>query len=273
MRKIILACDGDNFSEGAFEFACNLNEQHSILACGIFLPQLAFLNPLSYEGTKAVPAYIPLISKEDTQVIEKNIERFKMLCLSHGIEHRVHKDFEDFPLQELAKETRYADLMIVGSELFYEELGVAKAKVYLESALHLSECPVIVVPEKYNFPQKVILTYDGSKNSVHAIKQFAYLFHELTSKQTLVLYSPQKKRELPEKSNIEEFLTCHFSDLVFSTSERDLKKMLAPWTNHNAAPIVVAGSYGRSLVSQLFKESFITQIIKDCKTPVFVAHE
>lgn len=272
MRKVILAFDGDNFSEGAFEFARLLNEKSTVLLSGVFLPRISFSTPLNLnQGGKNIPVYVPLVEEEEMGVIEKNIERFKMLCLTSGIEHRIHKDFDDFPLFELRKETRYADLLILGSEMFYEELGTTKPNVYLENSLHHSECPVVVVPEKFNFPNQVILAYDGTKNSVFAIKQFAYLFPELTGTPTLVIFSDHDGK-LPEKSNLEELLARHFSDVTFSTANMDFKKYFATSSIQESTPIVVAGSYGRSAFSQLFRKSFIHTIIKDYKTPVFIAH-
>jgi hypothetical protein len=50
------------------------------------------------------------------------------------------------------------------------------------------------------------------------------------------------------------------------------KEYVTSWTIQKPAPIVVAGSYGRSAFSQVFKKSFITEIIADYKTPVFIAH-
>jgi nucleotide-binding universal stress UspA family protein len=273
MRKIILSFDGDNFSEGAFEFARQLNEQNPVLLSGIFLPQIMFANPLSYEkGGKPVPAYVPLITDEYTEAVEIKIERFKILCLSNGILHTVHKDFSDYPLHELKRETRYADLLILGSETFYKEPGTRKPNFFLENMLHQSECPVIVIPEKFNFPQSVMLTYDGSRNSVYAIKQFAYLFPELNNKQAFIIFCGDKNGDFPEQSSIEELAARHFSDLAFFKLDMDFKESFARWAIQKPMPIVVAGSFGRSAFSQLFKKSFITEIITGYKTPVFIAH-
>ena len=267
MRKVILAFDGDNFSEGAFQFARQLNEQDAILLTGVFLPRIVFSQPVIYaQRGKDVPVYIPLIDEEEMGVIERNVEHFKMLCLTHRIEHRIHKDFEDFPLFELSKETRYADLLILGIEKFYEELGTTRPNVYFETTLHRSECPVIVVPEKFNFPRNVILAYDGSKNSVYAIKQFAYLFPGFTKGKTIVVFSNRENEKLPEKSNLEELLARHFANLAFLTVDVDFKEYFSTLTVPKSTPIVVAGSYGRSALSQLFKKSFVAQIIKDYKT-------
>jgi hypothetical protein len=37
--------------------------------------------------------------------------------------------------------------------------------------------------------------------------------------------------------------------------------------------MLVAGAFGRSEFSNLFKKSFLTDIIKDHKIPVFVGHK
>ena len=43
----------------------------------------------------------------------------------------------------------------------------------MRTAVHDAECPVLIVPEDCPFPVNVILAYDGSDDSVFAMKQFA----------------------------------------------------------------------------------------------------
>ena len=175
MKKILLAFDGTNFSEGAFEFARRMNEQSPILLTAAFLPQIDYANVWSYAEPTAGLLFIPLIEQEDAAVIHKNIARFELLCQKNNIDYRVHKDFLDFALPALKKETRFADLLIIGSESFYENLGVNEPNESLKDALHAAECPILVVPEKFEYPTTNVLTYNGSNDSVFAIKQFAYL--------------------------------------------------------------------------------------------------
>ena len=105
------------------------------------------------------------------------------------IEYRVHKDLFESPISQLTKETRFADLMIIGSETFYKSAIEYGTHEYLKDALHGTECPVIIVPEKFNFPSNIILAYDGSASSVFAIKQFALLFPELCNLKTNLVYA------------------------------------------------------------------------------------
>ncbi len=274
MKKILLAFDGTHFSGGAFEFARRMNEQSPILLTGVFLPQINYANIWSYAGaTAGAPMFIPLIENEDAVAIEKNIARFESLCQKNDIDYRIHKDFTDFALPALMKETRFADLLIVGSESFYENLGINEPNESLKDALHGSECPVLVVPEEFQFPKSNILTYNGSDDSVYAIKQFTYLFPELCRNKTLLVYAKEEAdKELPDEVYIEELATRHFPDLTLMKLPISPKQYFNNWVTNRKGTILISGAFSRSVFSQIFKKSFVTDVIRDHKLPVFIAH-
>ena len=276
MKKILLAFDGANFSAGAFEFARRLNEMQPVLVTGVFIPQIDYANLWSYAaaaGAGQAGTYMPFYADEDTEAIEKSIERFESLCQGNGIKYRVHKDFLDFALPELKKETRFADVVIFSAELFYKGVVETSQFDYLRDALHAAECPVLIVPEDYDFPDNNILAYDGSEDSVFAIKQFAYVFPELAKNKTLLVYTQEdEEKDFPSKGNIVELATQHYPDLTFYKMELDPKKYFDAWIRERKAALLVSGSFSRPAVSQLFKKSFVAKIIKEHKVPVFIAH-
>jgi hypothetical protein len=273
MKKIILAFDGIHFSEGAFAFARRLNEMSPVLLTGIFLPQAELANLWSYaDGVPGVS--IPLLEPAESVLIDQNITRFEKLCKDNMIDYRVHKNYYDFVLPELRKESVYADLLILGSEAFYENMGTGFPNDYLRDALHDVSCPVLLVPEKFDFPESIILAYDGTENAVYAIKQFAYLFPELANKETLLVYASDKSRSgLPEKTEIEELAARHFNNLTFYKLDVNPKKHFGTWLSERKSAMLVSGSYGRSGISQLFKKSFVKDVIADHRLPVFIAHK
>jgi hypothetical protein len=272
MKKILIAFDGTQFSDGAFAFARSLNELQPILLVGAFIPQVSYANLWSYAGAMAGPSFVPLLEPEDSGVILQNIAHFEDLCQKSGISYKVHKDFFDFALPELKRETRFADLLIISSEKFYENLVGDDPNEYMKDALHASECPVIVVPEQFDFPSRNILAYDGSDSSVFAIKQFAYLFPELCHNETLLVYSKDKETELPHESFIEELATQHFPQLDILKLEMSLKKDFHNWVCSNKNAMLVSGSYGRSFFSQIVRRSFVSEVIAEHKLPVFITH-
>lgn len=274
MKKILLAFDGSNFSEGAFEFARQLNEMEPVLVTGVFMPQVDYANLWSYASAAGAGVnYIPLLEEEDAELVHHNVMHFEELCQKNGVAYRVHKDFYSFALPELKKESRFADVVILSGELFYKGVVESNQFDYLRDALHATECPVLIVPEHYLFPDNNILAYDGSEESVYAIKQFAYIFPELVKNPSLLVYAEDEAdKDFPSKQHIVELATQHFKDLTFYKLEIASKKYFSTWLDERKGSILVSGSFGRSAFSQLFRKSFVAEIIKDHRIPVFVAH-
>jgi len=273
MKKVIVVFDGHHFSEGAFEFIRQLNEKEQILATGVFLPVIDYAELLYSLGGLSGPMYYSDIAIEDTGIIQKNISHFKSLCKSNGIEYRVHPDLERHVIFEVKLESRFADLLVLSSELFYENLGKDTQDDYIQNVLHKAECPVLLVPEHYHFPENVILAYDGSESSVYAIKQFAYLLPEFANLKTLIVSASTDNKEISDIEYIEEYAACHFKDLTISKLEIDPKMYFNTWLNDNGKSILVTGAYGRSTLSEMLKKSFIAEIIHDHKVPIFIAHK
>lgn len=274
MKKILLAFDGANFSEGAFEFAKRLNKLQPILLTGVFLPQVDYANLWSYAGAAAGPVTIPLIESSENEDIQQNIDKFKNACKENKIEFRVHQDLLDFLIPKLKRETRFADLLILGSESFYNNFASEEIALYMKDALHVAECPVIVVPEKYEFPESNILAFDGSESSVFAIKQFAYLFPELADNNSILVYAnDDQEKDFPGKDYIQELVGRHFKNLTLFKLELNPRKYFNTWVNEKKNPILICGAFGRSSLSQLFKKSFVADIIKEHKLPVYITHK
>jgi hypothetical protein len=274
MKKVVLVFDGINFSKGAFEFAKNMNEQEPVLITGVFLPQTQLANVWSYVGGESAASFIPLVESDEAEEIKNNIAEFENTCQRNGMDYRVHKNFFDFGLLELAKETRFADLLIIGSERFYTHSAAGEPNEYLKIVLHDSECPVVVVPEKFIFPENNVLAYDGSASSVYAIKQFTYLFPELSKNKTILVYSKNEDdKTIPEESFIEELAARHFGDLTVMKLHIHPEKYFADWLHEKKNAILVSGAFGRSLFTQAFRRSFIAEVVKDHQIPVFIAHK
>ena len=132
--------------------------------------------------------------------------------------------------------------------------------------------PGVLVPENYVEPDSIIMAYDGSAQSVFAIKQFIYLFPEYRSRQVLLAYIDKSKAPLPDRTDIEELLSGYFKHFTILKLKIDVRKDLEKWIIDNGNTMLVAGAYGRSLFSEMFRKSFVNDVIHHHKVPIFVAH-
>jgi hypothetical protein len=220
-----------------------------------------------------VPAYSPETETFSQEEIKKRIEWFESSCQKNNIEYRIHNDTDNLIIHELEKETRFADLLILSAEAFYNLSEETEPEGYLKSILHLAECPVLIVPQKFDFPDNVIFAYDGSKSSVYAMKQFAYVLSELCNKEVIVAYEEKESEDnMPEEILIHELAARHFNKPTFLKTNKDYFR-LSSWIKERKNAMLVTGSYSRSNFSELLKKSFVSDIIREHKLPVFIAHK
>jgi hypothetical protein len=273
MLKILIAFNGGLYPVAALEFALQLNKSRPILLTGVFIPQAAYSYLWNAAATVGSSAFPPLVEEVSSEVMEINIRKFRIFCKTNNIHCVVHKDIYDFALPELLKETRFSDLLLIQSGKFYESISEVQQNSHIKDLLDETECPVLMVPETFEFPCKNIIAYDGSASSVYAIKQFAYLFPELTSNETLLFFSKNdEERELPYETCIQELGSQHFQNLTLLKLHMDAKKYFATWINEERKAILISGSFGRSTISQLFRKSFLTDVIAEHHLPLFMAH-
>jgi nucleotide-binding universal stress UspA family protein len=274
MKKVLLAFDGRHFSKGICDFVIQMNINQPVMAVAMFLPPVDYIELLySFAGLPASPLYIAQAGEADEELISKHISHFKSICEENGITYKIHTDFTKHVVSRVKEETRFADLLVLGSKSFYKNLGEETQDDYITNVLHKAECPVVLIPGEYREPENIILAYDGSEQSVFAIKQFAYMFPEFHGKQALLIYFNPGRTDVPERNYIEELASIYYAHFSIFKLKIGTQKDLEKWIPENGNSILVAGAYGRSLFSDLFRKSFISEIIHDHNLPIFVAHK
>ncbi len=275
MKKIVIALDGNNFPYGAFEFAKYINQENEVLLAGIFLSPVDYSKLLLYSGAEAAATMPGWIFKDDDdQLVLKNIALFTEACTKEGIRFRIHKENNDMAIASLVEETRFADILLVSSELFYKNISELQPNVYLEEVLKKTECPVLLLPEGFTPPGQNVIAYDGSESAVFAMKQFAYLFPQLAAQETVLLsVHAREKSELEEYSLVTELAAGHYPNLRIEMATMADRHDFTTWLADQPLSYVIMGAYSRSMVSSFFKKSFAAGVIKEVKLPVFIAHK
>jgi nucleotide-binding universal stress UspA family protein len=273
MRKVLIAFDGPHFSQGACDYARHMNEQEKILLVGVFLPQSIFSYVLDNGGLSAVEPFFP--GKEQTRgQLQEHITAFRSFCEANHIHFYIHSGHTDFALPALQRETRFADLLLIGMESYYNKPNGRQPNEYLEQTLSHAECPVLLVPEVFEPPRTNIITYDGGSSSVFAIKEFLRVFPGYRDNKTTILHLDKNvSLAFPEKELIKELSSCYFQEAEFLVLDINPHKFLSTWLSEHKHSILVSGAFGRSGLSRLFVKSFLDESIAEHQVPVFIAHK
>ncbi|HUB59467.1 MAG TPA: hypothetical protein VL978_02130 [Puia sp.] len=273
MKKIVLPIEGGQYPEDCLDIAGQLNRVSPLLLTAAIVPDVDYASLWSVPGGFATASYLAEVSSGEIEAITETTARIKEFCRNLDIRNVIRKDQFDFALQEIIKESRFADLLLISSLYFFKNISATQPNAYLKEMLQHSESPVLLVPEKPGLPEQVIFAYDGSASSIFAMRQFAYLFPEFCDRPVSVVHLSDKKDDpIPDAAFLLEWLgrhACQVELLKLSISKSDF---LNNWMRERKQPWLVAGSFGRSSWSEAFSKSFITESIRKPAYPVFLAH-
>lgn len=277
MKKIIAAIDGLKYSESTTNYAVHLALLTNAHLVGIFLDDITYHSYKIYD----LVTDEGLMEKKQSRLEEKDeIARkqaaydFENACRDAGLNFSLHHD-RNVAIQELLHESIYADLLIIDRRetlTHYEEQLPTR---FIRDLLSEVQCPVLVVPKKYEPVDKIVLLYDGEPASVYAIKMFTYLFPEWQSLDTEVISVKGAKQTLhvPNNRLMKEFMKRHFSKAAYTVLKGDPETEIIQnlkGQEHNV--IIVLGAYQRGMVSRWFKPSMADALMEELNVPLFIAH-
>jgi len=278
MEKIVVAIDGTNVNPQALDFACYLGNLTRATITGIFLENLvANERPVLTEAYGA--AYLEWEVDKDSEdykrkmaTIDHNISFFKNACEKRGVRYCIRRD-EGSPAKEIIEETRYADVLVIDAETSFNKRFEGNPSDFVKDVLKEAECPVVIAPETFDGINEIIFTYDVSKSSVFAVKQFTYLFPQLEDvKVTVVHVDENGEVPGPEKKKFQDWLSGHYSEIHFEELKGDPESELFAYLLRKKNVFMITGAYGRSAISRFFKHSRADLLIKTITQAIFIAH-
>jgi len=274
----LLALDPVHINMSTIDFACYISRLTKSRLTGVFLEDLI-------DGERPVPLEMQRVAGLDSKtmedspgggdirtVTEEKIRSFKLACDCRGVTTLVHRD-RGVPASEVIEESRFADLIVIDAETSFTSSNEALPGRFVKDVLLESECPIIISPYAFDSIDEVIFSYNGTKSSVFAIKQFTYLFPELHQKKaTVVSVRNDGLDTLAAQFKMKEWLKNHYSDVDFAILKGEPSDQLFGYLIEKKNAIVVMGAYGRNMLSRLFKPSHARLIVKTINLPIFIAH-
>lgn len=224
-RKVLVLLNGDSASQKCVSFAVRLFNDMKVSVVVGFIPGE---NKKHINGNRA--------RIKQALLDEYNASPHVRLLLRNG---------DDFTLEEIARESHYADLIVLQAALLNDPTNNwddAFTSSGLASPVHV---PVIVVPEEAEVVDEVLVTYDGRKASFSAIKQFCQIMSNLCERVqvTLLEINHNSSQFLPEEERLlVEYLTEHCSNIgIYKVADESPEKIMKIIDSGKKA-IVVAGT-------------------------------
>ena len=263
MQKILLAMNARTPGNKALEFACFLAKLTRSKITGTILEN---------EGDTMMVLAENKRDAVDEKAIRNTIQWFEQKCITEEAKHDFHTD-QGMPLSELIAESRFADIIVIDPETSFSGSTESVPTKFVKDFLHYSECPVVVAPQQFEGIDEIVLAYDGSASSAFAIRQFSYLFPQLSNRKLTILnVSSDGQVKGKQKHQFTCWLKEHYTNFHFVELPGEPGTALFDFLLRKENIFFVIGAYGRNMISQIFQRSRAELVIKAIPLATFIAH-
>jgi hypothetical protein len=176
------------------------------------------------------------------------------------------------PVEEIIMESRFSDVLILDAEMSFDKDQIGVLSSFTKTVLTQSECPVIIAPYSFYGIEEIIFAYDGSPSAVFAIKQFTYLFPELTDRKlTILQVNDRGDEEISDRNKILSLMQTHYSSIGFRVLAGNASNELFRHLIDKKNVLVVMGAFG-SHGEVPSRNSTAELLVKTINHPIFIAH-
>lgn len=214
----------------------------------------------------------------------RSLDELKQECVQHTVSHftdccenlGIHQEIiliTDHMEDRVLLECRYADILLIDPALGLDETSMVLPASFLRNVLSKAECPVVMMPERFEGIEEIVFAYDGSPSAVFAIKQFTCIFPGLADRAMKVVTVHGEKRITQEEiQKMRSWLHQNYSHVVFHEIKGDSRMGLLEYVLGKENVMVIMGAYGRSGWSAFFSSSHAEPLVKYISKALFISH-
>ncbi|MEC5142486.1 universal stress protein [Chitinophaga sp. 212800010-3] len=276
MKKILATIDGLRYSSSTVEYALSIVREESAHLVGVFLNDITYrsykLSELVDEA-KVSNERIRRFSEKDRKTRADGALRFETACQQAKVNYSLHED-KDIAIDALIHESIFADLVIIDSHESFNRIEKKSPSPFIQQLLTKAACPMMLVPSVFRPINKVIILYDGSPASVHAIRMLEYVLPSFKSLpiEVITVKSPVGSLHVPDGKLMKEFMRRHYPHAAFTVlkglAPTDIPERLR---EEKPGAMVVTGSHSRSRLSHWFYPGMADILLEELEIPLFVA--
>jgi hypothetical protein len=273
MKKILLLLDILHSPTPVLTSVIHIASAAGALVEVIFLHRVHFLVDIVYPLGTDLPS-LQADEEADKQLLADNTQLISDTFSSAKIKFLI-AGYEPVSLDDLLMNSAFSDLIITDARTNISDFLYAPVNVSIKDLLADAHCPLLLLREDGMPPDKLILAYDGSYSSIYAIKNFRYLFPNLSFLPAfLVTINSNEKKGIAHGDMLKHWAPYHFHDLKVEVLSGRPAGVLPNFVNQlNGKPLVVMGAYGRSSISRLFHQSLANAVLEKTGASLFTTHE
>lgn len=193
--------------------------------------------------------------------------RFEQTCREHDVVGRLVIEEGDVT-RKICERAVLTDLIVV-KITNPPAGGISVLRSPFRTIIESSSRPLLTVPGKASQFKRALLAYDGTDRAREALFVAAYLA-EMWKSELIVFTAVDSSVKADSLEYVERYLDIHEVQAEYIVSELGAMDFLKNTVEERQVDLVLMGSYGVSMLRQLFSGSALDYMLRESKVPTFI---
>lgn len=277
LKRILFPLDSSPDSEAAGHHVIDIARRHRAFVTAMAVidrPGIdRALKPMGIGVSHLARDAREWLLKENEREAEAALGSFAKRLTAAGV---ANSDIEEFagPVDAIVAESRFFDLVVMG-ERAIESMEKESASATLQDVVKRSIAPVLAIAAPARDVRHVLVCFDGSPQSAHALQLYARLAPYGTALATTVLSvaedgSGDAAQLLVDRAA--NFLQAHGHSPFVKHVAGKPRDEIVRFAKENGVDLIVLGAYGHRGLRDIFFGGATEHLIRETDVPLFLAH-
>lgn len=275
LKSVLLVVDGSEAGEEAKKVAVDLCKRNKSALTGVGVLDITWIVeplPEPFVGT-AYSIYGAEEIENEHQHLSEALKVFAKECRSSGI-HFQYVEEKGSPAGVIEDLSHRHDLIVIGQTTeFHFELEKPN-DLTVKQVVRDNPRPLIVVPQKPEKGERVLIAYDGSLQAARALHMFLLL--GVGSGKGLDIFTVHKHKEEAREVGQAALELCQkygYEAKVHQSREtHDISLQILKKAHDVKAGMIVMGAFSHPTIREVLFGSTTLDLIEQSKIPLFIHH-
>jgi len=272
-KTILVHAGRGNRSAVCIEVAIRMAKQHDAYLVTIYVQEPFFFPGYLMQAGQEISEAQKKVAAEE-MASAKAV--YNQQASSVGFKNTEWRSTVDFPVNALAMQARYADLVIVGQTDFSDKSNMSKdfpAQLALAAGR-----PVLILPYAGSFlsiGSRILIAWNASREATRAITDALPLLKRADSVNLIAISPKRDTQGRIAVDDIVHYLARHGVNVKVSTehvADIDVGNALLSRSADISADLLVMGGYGHSRLSEWVLGGATRTILESMTVPVLMSH-
>lgn len=278
IKTILVALDGSQHAEGAFEYAAWLAERLKARLLGLHVIDIvsiegSFLHDVS--GSLGFEPYLDFSSKMREALRERGqvlLDAFTSRCADRGLACETAMPM-GIVANEICDQARTADLIVLGHRGVNEQFSTGLLGGATESVARKSPKPVLVCPAQFRPITRPLLAYDGSPRASAAMHAAGEVVSSLGLPLTVIHVGRDDAAADGDRAldEAKRYLAPYELDVTYKRLSGPPHQRIVDVLRDGGFDLCFIGAYGHSRIIEMVLGSTTEFVLRNSTSPVFLA--